>query len=108
MCQFLLMRDIDFPSTNDLLVVRKSIRLESKAVLNNKGCSVDYNTLVSMTANSNVSVVQEEDQDFIPNKLTLFLKDGGDGAGSMPKLKSLLYLAIIHTKPSFFYFSKGI
>lgn len=71
MRQFLLMKDIDFPCTNDLLEVRKSIRPESKAVLNNKGRSVDYKELVSMTANSIVSVVQEEDQDFIPYKLTI-------------------------------------
>ena len=53
-----------------------------------QGRSVDYKELVSMTANSIISIIKEDEPHYIPINATLYLKDGGDGAGSMPKLKS--------------------
>ena len=47
--QFLSMKNIDFPSTNALLPVRKSLRPETNPVLEGKGRAVDYKELVSST-----------------------------------------------------------
>ena len=57
-------------------------------VLDGKGRGVDYKYLLKQTASSIIPVVCLEDEKFVPTNLKLYLKDGGDGAGSMPKLKS--------------------
>lgn len=85
---FLKEKNIDFPTTNDLLETRKMLRPESTSVLDGRGRSVDYKETVSMTVSSILSVIQDQDQDYVPSKAKLYLKDGCDGAGSMPKLKS--------------------
>ena len=55
-----------------------------------KGRAVDYTELVSCTAASTIQVVLAENPKFIEQTpiLTMHLKDGGDGAGTMPFLKS--------------------
>ena len=87
---FLSKKDIYFPPTNELLPIRKSLRPETKEVLDGKGRSVNYCEVVSSTAASLLRVLKEVNTDFNPEcgKLTLYLKDGGDGAGTMPALKS--------------------
>ena len=53
--QFLSIKDIKFPSTNELLPVRKSLRPEITPVMEDKGKAVDYAVLVSCTAGINNS-----------------------------------------------------
>lgn len=88
MRQFLSMRNVDFPTTNDILKTRVSLRPETTSVLEQRGRTVDYKELVSMTAKSILKVCKEKDEDFLPVDVKLYIKDGGDGAGSMPKLKT--------------------
>ena len=85
--QFLWLKGISFPTTNQLLDCRKQLRPESNAVLGDKGRAVDYETLVEVTIKSILSVVAENSKE-VPKNGKLYLKDGCDGAGSMPKLKS--------------------
>ena len=87
MLQYLSMRNVDFPTTNDLLKLRLSLRPETTSVLEQREC-VDYKKLVSMTAKSIFKVCKEKDDNFQPVDVKLYVKDGGDGAGSMPKLKT--------------------
>ena len=87
--RFMHSKNVWFPTTNELLEARKSLRPVTVPVLEGKGRGVDYVDLVKQTASSIISVVCLEDGDFVPNNLKLYLKDGGDGAGSMPKLKSV-------------------
>ena len=51
---------------------------------------MDFSQVVTCTAASLVQVVKEERPAFTPSagKLTFYFKDGGDGAGTMPRLKS--------------------
>ena len=88
--QFLSMKNIKFPTTNELLPVRKSLRPDTMSVMEGKGRAVDYTELVSCTAASTIQVVLAENPKFIEQTpiLTMHLKDGGDGAGTMPFLKS--------------------
>ena len=87
--QFLSMKNINFPSTNALLPVRKSLRPETNPVLEGKGRAVDYKELVSSTVASTIQVVTTENPDILHQAtFTMHLKDGGDGAGTMPFLKS--------------------
>ena len=87
---FLSMKNIKFPTTNELLPVRKSLRPDTISVMEGKGRAVDYTELVSCTAASTIQVVLEENPKFLEQTptLTMHLKDGGDGAGTMPFLKS--------------------
>ena len=55
--------------------------------MDDKGRAVDYKSLVEATAKSILSVVAENSKE-MPKNAKLYLKDGCDGAGSMPKLKS--------------------
>ena len=47
--QVLLTKDIEFPTTNELLETRKKLRPESESVVDGKGRSVNYTDLVSIT-----------------------------------------------------------
>ena len=53
-----------------------------------EGKGQDYKDLVRQKSSSILSVVCLEDDKFVPTNLKLYLKDGGDGPGCMPKLKS--------------------
>ena len=55
--QFLMSKDIEFPTTNELLEARKKLRPESESVLDGKGRSVNYTDLVLTTAKSILSVI---------------------------------------------------
>ena len=81
--QFLSMKDIKFPSTNELLPVRKSLQPETTPVMEGKGRAVDYTELVSCTAALTIRVVVAENPEFLHQTptLTMHLKDGGDGDG---------------------------
>ena len=88
--QYLAVKDVEFPTTTNMLPVRKSFRPETKAVLNGKGRAADFGELIICTAASLIRVVKETDQNFnaANGTLTFHLKDGGDGAGTMHSLKS--------------------
>ena len=86
--QFLASKSVNFPTTNEIFQERSLLRPQTESVLENKGRSVDYKNLVKMTSESILRIVHEKDQHFRPEHLKLYLKDGGDGAGSMPKLKN--------------------
>ena len=88
--QFLSMKAIKFPTTNELLPVRKSLRPETFPVLDNKGRAVNFTELVSSTITSVFKVVAAENPNFDhqAGDMTMNFKDGGDGAGTMPFLKS--------------------
>jgi len=73
------------PTTNELLETRKKLRPGS--VLDGKGRSVNYTDLVLMTAKSILSVINLNENHVTENS-KLYLTDGCDGAGRMPKLKS--------------------
>ena len=87
---FLKQKEIEFPTTNKLLPVRQSLRSPTFPVLDGKGRGLDIKELVVHTASSIIKIVKEDN----PNRnrlldcLKLHLKDGGDGAGSMPSLRS--------------------
>ena len=87
---FLAAKQVEFPPSNKLLSVRKSLHPTTKSVLDGKGRSVDFSEVVSCTAASLVRVVKEVTPGFSPStgKLTFHFKDGGDGAGTMARLKS--------------------
>lgn len=85
---FLGLKNINFPTTNELLPVRKSLRPQTYPVLENKGRGVDYKELVTSTVTSVVKIVRELSPNQSLQNLTMYLKDGGDGAGTMPALKS--------------------
>ena len=84
---FLAIKNIEFPTTNDLLPVRKSLRPNTFSVLDGKGRSLDYKNLVSDTISLVLRVVPEP-REMKEGSLKMYLKDGGDGAGTMPVLKS--------------------
>ena len=84
---FLAIKNVEFPTTNDLLPVRKSLRPDTFSVLDGKGRSLDYKNLVSDTISSVLRVVSET-REMKEGNLKMYLKDGGDGAGTMPILKS--------------------
>ena len=88
--QFLSNKNIHFPTTNSLIPLRKSLRPDTSSILNDKGRAADFTETVAMTANSILRVVSETKTDFSPSngQLTFYFKDGGDGAGTMPTLKS--------------------
>lgn len=85
---FLKQKGIEFPTTNKLLPIRQSLRPPTCSILDGKGRGLDIKELVVQTVTSIIQVVKED----IPNQpldhLTFHLKDGGDGAGTMPALKS--------------------
>ena len=85
---FLSQKGIQFPTTNDLLPVRQSLRPSTFPVLNSKGRGLDIRKLVSQTVSSIIKIVQEDSPKQPLDHLTFHLKDGGDGAGSMPSLRS--------------------
>ena len=88
---FLATEGIDFPTTDSMLPVRKSLRPESFSVLDGKGRGSCYRKLVTNTISSIIKVLKKEkvvsEEEKSPN-LKLYLKDRGDGAGQMPSLKS--------------------
>ena len=90
--QFFLNKNIIFPTTNTLLPLRKSLRPGTSSILDGKGCAADFTETetVVMTASSIVRTASEKDKDFSPlnGHLKFYFKDGGDGAGTMPTLKS--------------------
>ena len=85
---FLKQKGIDFPTTNQLLPVRQSLRPLTCSILDDKGRGVDIKQLAEHTLVSIVRVVREDFPQQPLDKLTFYLKDGGDGAGTMPALKS--------------------
>ena len=84
---FLALKGIRFPTTDEMLPVRKSLRPETFPVLDGKGRSTSYKDLVNSTTSSIISIVEKNSVITEPN-LKIYLKDGGDGAGQMPSLKS--------------------
>ena len=84
---FLAIKNVEFPTTNDLLPVRKSLRPNTFSVLDGKGRSLDYKNLVSDTISLVLRVVPEP-REMKEGSLKMYLKDGSDGAGTMPVLKS--------------------
>ena len=85
---FLSQKGIQFPTTNDLLPVRQSLRPSTFPVLNSKGRGLDIRELISQTVSSIIKIVREDSPKQPLDHLTFHLKDGGDGAGSMPSLRS--------------------
>ena len=85
---FLAQKNIEFPTTNSLLPVRKSLRPQTFPVLDGKGRGVEYKELVTSTISSVIKVVSENLPDMSPQNMIMYVKDGGDGAGTMPSLKS--------------------
>jgi hypothetical protein len=57
-------------------------------VLENKGRGLDYEELVKETVSSVIKIVREISPNQSLQDLKMLLKDGGDGAGTMPALKS--------------------
>ena len=88
--QYLAVKNVDFPTPDDIRPTRKSLRPKTKSILDGKGRSTDFAELINCTAASIVKVIKEKNKDFKANdgKLTFYLKDGGDGAGTMPSLKA--------------------
>ena len=83
---FLSAKDANFPTTTSLLPVRKSLRPETFSVLGGKGRAADYEETITKTVESLIEIArQEEEQQH--QHLKVYLKDGGDGAGQMPRLK---------------------
>ena len=58
-CYFLGHKDIEFPTTNALLPVRKSLRPRTYSVLDGKGRGVDYKELVTKTVSSVLKIVAD-------------------------------------------------
>ena len=56
--------------------------------MDGKGRGLDIKELVETTLTSVIQIVKEISPDQSLNNLTFYLKDGGDGAGTMPALKS--------------------
>ena len=77
----LQLKDIDFPTTNDMPPLRKSLRPETKSVLSRKRRAIDVEELISCTVASVIRVVNITNNNFDANRstMTLNLKDGGDG-----------------------------
>ena len=88
--QLLAAKKIDFPPTNNLLPVRKSLHPVSHPILNGKGRSVDFAETVKSIAALLIKVLNEINPNFAPTagRMVFYGKDGGDEAGSMPRLKS--------------------
>ena len=84
---FLALKGIDFRSTNEMLAVWKSLRPETFPMLDGKGRGTSYEDLVSSTISSIIKIVDQNGVAAEPN-LKIYIKDGGDGAGQMPSLKS--------------------
>ena len=80
--EFLAIKNVEFPTTNDLLPVRKSLRPDTFCV-----GWLDYKNLVGDTISLVLHVVSET-REMKEGNLQMYLKDGGDGAGTMPILKS--------------------
>ena len=88
----MLRKDISFPTTNQLNKYRKSLRpVSSHSVLGGKGRAFEYVDLVTNTAKSILKIVEETEKDFDRKAgvLKIYGKDGGDGAGTIPTLKSV-------------------
>ncbi len=85
---FLKQKGIEFPTTNKLLPVRQSLRPPTVPILDGKGRGLDIKELVVHTASSIIKIVKEDNPNRPLDCLKLHLKDGGDGAGSMPSLRS--------------------
>ena len=64
------------------------LRPETFPVVNGKGQGVEYTDLVITTISSVVKIIDEDLQMLPPQKMTMYLKDGDDGAVTMPSLKS--------------------
>ena len=81
---------MEFAFKNQNIIFRRMKQLQTKSVtlLYVKGRGQDYKDLVRQKSSSILSVVCLEDDKFVPTNLKLYLKDGGDGPGCMPKLKS--------------------
>ena len=91
---FLRQKDIEFPTTNNILPVRQSLRPPTYSVLGGKGRGLDITELVATTLKSIIQIVKEISPDQSLDNLTFYLKDSGDGAGTMPALKSKKKCAI--------------
>lgn len=86
---FLSQKDINFPTTNEILPIRKSMRPPTyPVVVENEGRGVCYTELVQNTVSSVLKIVKDISPNEPLNDLKMCLKDGGDGAGTMPALKS--------------------
>ena len=85
---FLGQKGIEFPTANKLLPVRQSLRHPTYSIMDGKGRGLDIKELVSETLQSIIKIVKETSPNQPLENLTFYLKDGGDGAGTMPALKS--------------------
>ena len=85
---FLATKNVEFPTTNQLLPVRKGLRPDTFSVLDGKGRSLSYVDLINHTISSVFKIVRETSVIQEKRNLRMYLKDGGDGAGTMPVLKS--------------------
>ena len=56
---FLAQKNIEFPTTNELLPVRKSLRHQTCPVLEKKGRGLNYKELVGKTVASIIKIVKE-------------------------------------------------
>ena len=81
-------KDIEFPTTNSILPIQKLLRPDTSSVFEGKGRGVDYTDIVSDTITSILKVTHETGHQYHNNTLKIYLKDGCDGAGTMPALKS--------------------
>ena len=85
---FLSQKEVEFPTTNNILPIRQSLRPPTFPILDKKGRGLDIIELVKQTAVSVIKVIEEDNPKKATENLTFILKDGGDGAGTMPRLKS--------------------
>ena len=85
---FLGQKGIEFPTTNKLLPIRLSLRPPTYSIMDGKGRGLDIKELISETLQSIIKIVKETSPNQPLENLTFYLKDGGDGAGTMPALKS--------------------
>lgn len=87
---FLSKKGIHFPTTNEILRARKKLRPVVMPCLTGKGVFCDYKELVRMTISSVIDIVlKEETYQFLEgDSYQAEFKEGGDGAGQMPKMNS--------------------
>ena len=85
---FLESKGIHFLSTTELLEGRKALRPVIKPVLDGKGVTVDYETLVTDTVKAQLNVILSEKKELLLGNLKMVFKDGCDGPGQQVVWKS--------------------
>ena len=85
--QYLVKKGVYFPDTTELLKARKLLKPVIKPILDNKGVSVDYKTLVKMTSGSLLDAIEPSLNETY-QEYSIEYKDGGDGSGSHAVWKS--------------------